>query len=525
MRSALFGRIAGALGLLLFLSSSWTFFITSGSAWLAGGKALVGLALLGYYFATHWKQFGQFASRRSTSFVVSSAVMTLVLVGSLVAVNYVVAKMGRSWDLTRNRIFSLAPQTSSTLAGLKEPVTALAFLPPENPSYDALNDLLERYHREAPDRFLYKFQDPRKSPDLAAKYALKQGQVTVVLARGEGGGETHTSVSLRTLAELGPEQELTNALIKLNQVGEQKVYFVEGHGEWPFEPSPGAEDAISELRNSLRQEGYTPESLNLAGKIDVPRDASMVVVAGAKSRFTEPESDLLEKYLAEGGRLAVFAEAMAENGLDPLLAQYGVQVDNGIVADTNFAAGSPYNVVSVFYGEHEITTLLQARKLNVQFLTSRGLTILRAGLLDGVVVKPVVLSSPFAWEELTPNAHPELSEGEKSGQLPLVTASTRNTREAPHKRFDEARLIVFGDSENLVDARWGLEPNRNLVMNAFAWCTTQANKITLRPPDRDISTLDLDPTMLSRIKFVATDLMPVTLLGIGLAIWLTRRNQ
>jgi hypothetical protein len=62
-------------------------------------------------------------------------------------------------------------------------------------------------------------------------------------------------------------------------------------------------------------------------------------------------------------------------------------------------------------------------------------------------------------------------------------------------------------------------------MNAIAWATAQVQKITIRPPDRDISTLDLDPRMMAKIRFVATDLLPLSLLALGLAIWLARRNQ
>ncbi len=62
-------------------------------------------------------------------------------------------------------------------------------------------------------------------------------------------------------------------------------------------------------------------------------------------------------------------------------------------------------------------------------------------------------------------------------------------------------------------------------MNAIAWATAQVQKITIRPPDRDISTLDLDPRTMAKIRFVATDLLPLALLGLGLAIWLARRNQ
>lgn len=522
MNASVLGKIAGVIGLVVLLSSSYTFFITTGSPWLAAGKAIVGALMIAGFFATNWKQFGQFASRRSTSYVLMTVVSGLFLLGALVGANYIAHKKNKSWDLTDKKIYSLAPQTTQALSGLKEKVEAIAFLPASHPYYDAVEHLLSRYQRESPEKFGYVFKDPKKTPDLAAKYELKEGQTTVVLVRGEGESQSHTTLNVIS------EQELTNALIKLNAVGEQKVYFVVGHGEWPMTPMPvpGAEGAsLSELVSSLKQEGYSPETLNLAGKTEVPRDAALVVVAGARSKITEPEEALLTKYLDEGGRMLVFAEAMVDGGLDKLMASYGVQVDNGLVTDLQFAVQSPYNVVSLFFGDHEMTELLQKLQMNVQFPSARGLTLLREGLVQGASVKPVVLSSPFAWEELTPNERPELNDGEKSGQITLVAAATRGTASAQARRFDEARLVVFGDSELLVDANWGVEGNRNLVMNAFGWSTNQTNKITIRPPDRDISTLDLDPDMLSKIRFVATDLAPVLLLAVGLAIWQSRRNK
>ena len=223
--------------------------------------------------------------------------------------------------------------------------------------------------------------------------------------------------------------------------------------------------------------------------------------------------------------MMVFAETQVDGGLDKLLAKYGVQVDNGIVADRQFAVESPYNVVSLFYGEHEITDILKKLQMNVQLPTPRGLSVLHEGLLDGVEAKPVVLSSPFAWEELTPNDRPEPNDGEKQGQLPLVVASTRKTTVTSNKRFDEARLVVFGDSELLVNANWGIEGNRNLVMNAFGWTTNQTSRITIRPPDRDISTIDLDHEMITKMRFAATDVVPMILLAMGAIIWQARRNK
>jgi ABC-type uncharacterized transport system involved in gliding motility auxiliary subunit len=519
------GKIAGGIGLVLLLSSPFTWFLTSGSPWLAIGKAALGAALVASYFATNWRRLGQFASRRSTFFFGSAVVTSLLVLGALVAINFVAEKKNRTWDLTRQKIHSLAPQTVAALQGLKDTVQVTAFVPTNSESYDQIRDLLDRYHRVAPEKFEYLFKDPRKTPDLAEKYQLREGDPTVVLARGSGEKQTHKTVQFPSYVRTSKEQDLTNGLLALIAAGEQKVYFLAGHGELTLEPAGGAPGTVSELAGSLRQEGYTAETLNLAGKTEVPRDAAAVAIAGARSRLTEPEEAALGKYLSEGGRVLVFAEAGVELGLDKLLGQYGVQIDPGILADAQFAVQSPYNVVSIFYGEHEIVELLRVRPMNVQFATARGLTVLKEGLLDGVSAKPAVLSSPFAWLETTPNEMPEPSEGEKQGQIPMVVASSRTTASAPNKRFDEARLVVFGDSDIIADVNWGVEPNRNLVLNAFGWASNQANRITIRPPDRDISTVELDQDMLSRIRFVATDVLPMTLLAIGVGIWITRRNQ
>ena len=524
MQRSTLGKIFGAFGLVALLSSPFTLFFTAQSASAAIAKAVLGLAMIGVFFATNYAQLGQFGSKKSTFFFGSSVLIAALVLGLLGAVNYIAAKKDKTWDLTPNKLFTLAPQTTSTLKSLREKVTAIAFIPANHPAYEQLEDIFERYHRQAPDKFDFAFKDPMKNPDLAAKYQLKQGQVTVVLTRGSGATESHTTLNVVS------EEELTNALIKINSVGSQKVYFLTGHGEWALELPPNADQdatatSLEDLKKSLEQEGYTPEALNLAGQKEVPRDAALVVVAGSKSPISAPEEKALESYLEEGGRMAVFAEAQVDDGLDPLLAKYGVQVDNGMLADDRFAVSSPYVLLTNFYADHPITKLLKQLSMNVVIPTARGLSVLRQGVLSGVVDTPVVLTSPFAWEETTPNDNPQLDQGEKSGQIPMVVAATRPTSSAKDKRYDEARLVVFGDSEILINANWGHEPNRDLVMNSIDWTSNQVSRITIRPPQEDISTVDIDPDTMSRVRFAATDLFPLGLLGLGLAIWLKRRDQ
>ena len=517
------GKILGALGLVALLSAPYTYFVTTGSPWMTATKAVLGVLLVGAYFATNLGEFGQFASRRSTFYLVSTVATVLVVLIALVALNYVVVKKDKTWDLTTKKIFTLAPQTKSTLGSLHEKVRAYAFLAPGDPDYEQVDRLLQRYHDQAPDKLEVVFKDPRKAPDLAQKYQLREGQTTLVLTRGAGDKETHTTVAVSGGVT---EQDLTNALIKLNAVGEQKVYFTTGHGEWPLDPAEPRDPAsVSELKKTLLQEGYIPGTVNLSDAKELPKDAALIVVAGAKSKFGKAETEQLAKYLDQGGRMLYFAEAGDEPGLDGLLARYGIAVDPGLVADDVYAIESPYLVVSHFFGETELARDLKKAQYNLQFPTARGLTILHEGLAEGTQVSPVILTSPNGFEVKAPTENPQRQSGAKAGSIPLVVQATRVVGTPEGKRNDEMRLVAFGDSEILLDPNWGDEPNRNMVMNAFAWATSQVQKITIRPPDRDISTIDLDPPRLARIRFLATDLVPFGLLGVGLAIWLNRRNK
>src|SRR4051812_44690193 len=125
MKASNIGKVLGAFGLLLLLSSPFTLFVTSGSPLAAGVKAGLGLVLIGAYAATNFKQFGQFASRKSSFFFATTVLTALVVLGGLVAVNYIAHKKNQTWDLTKEKIYTLAPQTTSTLAALPDKVHAL----------------------------------------------------------------------------------------------------------------------------------------------------------------------------------------------------------------------------------------------------------------------------------------------------------------------------------------------------------------------------------------------------------------
>ena len=517
------GSVAGGIGLLLVLTSLITFFVTAGSLVPFFVKLGVGGFLLGFWALTAGERAGTWA--KSAFFYSSSVGLGLAFIGVLFAANFIVARRTPTWDLTAKKVFSLSAQTENTLKELKNPVQILAFV--EGPTPEQVEALFKRYAALS-DKFTFEFKDPRKTHELNLKYQIRQGQPAAVLI-SNGATQSHTMLNLQRLGSpmLG-EQELTNGILKLEKVGEQKLYFVAGHGEIPLDPIGEGEDAmlasLITLKRMLEDEGYAPTAINLIQGGEIPPDASALVIAGARSKFSENEQKILERYLEQGGRLIYFAEAQGEPELTSLLAKYGAQIEPGVVADSKVNPEQPYIVYTPFFGDHEITRLLQKKQENVVFATSRSVTQLKEGTLPDLKLAPLVLTTPYAWVETSLSENPQKDAEERTGQLVLALAATRPTVQANPRRADEARVVIFGDSD-LLTGTFGYEPNRNLVMNAFAWVTQQLQKITIRPPDRDISTIDLTNDKLSTIRLLAMDVFPTLLMAIGLTIWQVRRAR
>lgn len=522
-----YGKVAGGLGLiaLVVCPLAWKLIGTP----YAIGEGALGILLVVFYLGTHKGSQAisakQQANQRASFFWVSSAIMAGATLALLVGVNFITARRGKTVDMTNKKIFSLSPQTQSTMKDLKEPIKAIGFMDSKHPAYDALKALFEKYANES-DKFSYDFIDPKKSIEMNAKYQIKEGQTTVILTKGTGATEQHTALSVVS------EQDLTNALIKLNSSGTQKVYFVTGHAEWTVSDTQenvnmgGASPSVSELKSNLAQEGYAVESLDLATQQNrVPPDAAVLVIAHASTPYSEGELAAIEQYLGQGGRLMYFADFDAKSGLEPLLARYGIEIADGVVAD-GLNEKNPYRAVG-FPTDHEVSAVLKKLGANMLIDSSRALIPLREGTLPGVVTTPVLLSSPMSWVETTPEAGPPVtSDGERTGALPLIVAATLDTKNAPGKRFEEARVLVFGDAGLILNANWGgNEVTRNLVLNGFAWVSTQFTKITIRPPDRDISTITITDAMMEQITFLSIIVLPQLMISLGVAIWVSRRNR
>lgn len=516
MNKNISARVLGVLGVVLLLSAAITLLFFGASAFVAA-KAVLGIVavVLGFVLGESGG-LKRFFTGRAAHFGFFTAISALLVVVVLGVANYAATRRPRTWDLTKDKVFTLSDDTRKTLDGLKVPVQVLAFYGQADEAAQQVGDLLRRYASRS-TRFTYKLVDPYKSPEMVKKYSITEGGPRLVLQAG----------TEEARAKTPDEEGLTNALVRVTRSGTHRIYFTTGHGE-PDPKGPG-EHGYSLAVKGLEGEGYEVATLSLLEKPEIPADAAAVVVAGPRKTFLAPEVKALQDFAGKGGHLGLFLEPEARAGLEPLLEDFGIGLDDDMVVDPSPVAqlfgGSPVTPIVQPAAGHPISRELS--RTGLAFPTTRSLSILPG---KAVTPTPLAVSGRDSWGETDIKGlfsqGAKKDAGEKGGPLPVALAAQKPVAaEVAGRRTSEARVVVAGDSEFFSDQYQQLLGNLDFFLNAAGWLVEQEDRITIRPRSREASRLFLNTAQVMAIKFLTIDALPVALLGVGLAVWLVRRSR
>ena len=105
--------------------------------------AMAGLVLVLLYMASQWREVPQTFSHRQTRLGTIAATSVVLVLGILVALNYLASRRNHRWDLTAGKQFSVADQTRNILQKLDAPVKVLVFDKASN--FDTFRDRLDEY--------------------------------------------------------------------------------------------------------------------------------------------------------------------------------------------------------------------------------------------------------------------------------------------------------------------------------------------------------------------------------------------
>ncbi|NES23056.1 MAG: ABC transporter [Symploca sp. SIO3E6] len=519
---------------------------------LIAGMVLIGLLLLflGSFAPGFW-------GRRSTQVGTNAFIATFSVLLILGLINFLAVRAGVQVDLTDNQLFTLSPLSQRMVESLEQPLKVVVFNPNPNP---ADRRLLENY-RKYSDNLEFQFVDLQEELELAQKFDVQSvGEVYL-----EYGSERKLLQTVNEIERLS-EINLTNGIARLTSDRSDTVYFLQGHGENPIEPGEGG---LLQAVDALKDKNFTVEILNLAQLSKVPQDASVVVIASPKEPLFEAEIQTLEAYLSQGGSLLIMLNPDTNPGLDDLLEDWGVGLDNRIVIDPSgqlngfgLATSIVYN-----YGAHPITQDF-AQQFSLYPLARPVETI----PVEGIEQTPLVITNDETWAESAPETQPLDFDPESDNQGPLnlgvalsrpATDAASTAEQAEQKegvpdspnsqeeetadqaeepeafieedaeiaaetndqeKDSESRLVVFGNSDFATNGWFEQQLNSDVFLNSVGWLSNQEEEaFSIRPKEQKNRRLNLSQGQTAALAWSALLFVPLFGFTTAGVIWWQRR--
>jgi ABC-type uncharacterized transport system involved in gliding motility auxiliary subunit len=420
-------------------------------------------------------------------------------------------------DTTVNRRFSLSPQTKSVLAEIDDEIMITCFYKDASEEKVSLKDLLSSY-RDQSRKIEYRFVDPDRDPIMARRYDVRSFGVSVV--ESDRGREKLTAVS---------ESDLTNAIYRVINRERARIYFTTGHGEKDI--SSGAEDGFSALAEKLGSENYSPKELTLAENRSVPADCSVLIIAGPMSDLLPAEKTEVVKYLENGGSALFLLDPIAPvDGLADIALKYGISVGNDVIVDRSgiLAAGNYLTPVVNRYGDHRIT---RDFKYFSFFPQARSVSMAEGEeASSGVTELSFTNKSAYAETDIS-----LILEGktrfdrvaDRQGPIPLAavySSDARDDRLQVGEASEVSRVAVFGDSDFASNSVIDLYGNKDLIMNAVNWLSTEEELISVRARSALVQPVLLTRTQGRLVFWLSTIVVPTLVALIGV-IRLSRKKR
>lgn len=477
----------------------------------------------------------------------------LLFLAIIVAVQYITLQHPKRWDLTATKLHSLSSQSKKVLRTFQEkkiPIQVLAFYgnrdAADQDSRDAVRDLFDRY-RDVYADLGYTMIDPDRERSVALQNKV-DSYPTFILKAGDREERIHSAT----------EENVTNAIVKLLSKEVKKVYFLKGHGE--LSPSSTADDGFSAAKEQIEKQNLKTDDLVLLQSAEVPKDASLLIIAGPKTDPMDSELNSIKDYLNRGGSIMVLLNPFHTPKLAAFLKDYGIETAEDIVVDKlSKAFGGDYLMpVIVKYEPFPITKDFTVASF---FPETRSVRVSEKPV-PHVTAKELALTSPVSWtinqEQLkSGNATFDDKMGIKGPVSVMVASTFTNPAQAGPPKADEtggdvrataegaeaakpagktgsgesgaenpakARIVVFGSSLLGSNKFFRLQGNPDLFMNSVSWLIEDENLIAIRPKSTSAQPVILTPNQYLIVLLVPVVLVPLGWIIAGLVVYFYRRR-
>lgn len=479
------------------------------------------------------------------------ALYALGLVCAFVAIAWLSLRFTYRIDMSEGGQFSLSPQTVTMLKKIDKPVHIVFFHDP------MMRETVELYQQAADLNKLItvEFFDPMLNPAQARTMGVQFAGTALM-----------RSENRKLQVNGGSETDIANGILRISRGSTQRLCFLDGHGEPdPFsleshdhmEGDAGhshglgskfvihEQHGMAKARTALESMNYTVTKVSLMHSGASLADCALVIVVGPKAPLLPNEITAVREYLDKGGNAFFLFDPFVRTGLEPVMQEIGVNLDDDIVIDeaSHFWADPSAPAVSD-YNRHQVT-----QGLPMSFFPGARSLSPTEKRVPGSAVIPLVNSSKESFGEFTPDRI-KFDEGrDQKGPNTIMVLLTRKPVSAvtsamiqhgadkagvagataedvggkPGTAARKSRIAISGDSDFATNSFFNIMGNGALFLNTVNYLAAQENLIGVEPRSHDIPRVNMTNRQMKATLFLCVILIPALLAVVGIAVWWKQR--
>ncbi len=461
----------------------------------------------------------------------------LVIVAVLGATNWLASRHNKSFDSTANKRFSLSEQTAKVVKGLKNDVNITYF--DKTTEFGRARDLLDRYTNFS-TKLHVTYVDPDKKPQLARAAGVRTWGTIYI----ESGIRKEEAKSLT-------EEDITGALIRSLKGGDRNVCFVSGSGEHALDDS--GRTGYSSVKDALEKNNYKTRPLSMAqlavsapvetakigqtgqpapvGKAEIPKDCTVLVVAGPRTDYPQPVVDAIKSYVENGGRALFLIDPPLKLGrednagspaLSAVIQSWGVTINKDLALDTSgigqiFGLGPEVPLVTSYESQPIVRDL---KENATAFPLARTIDVKSPD--KGTAEKLLSTgTNSYATTRINSAEIRINPKTDKKGPLTLAAAGTYNNPSGDKSK--EGRFVVVGSSNWVTNNYVRFQGNKDLFLNIMNWLSSDEDLISIRPKEPEDRRLNMSGRQVSVLFYTSMIFLPLIVIASGFAVWARRR--
>jgi ABC-2 type transport system permease protein len=445
---------------------------------------------------------------------VSALVVAIVIVFNLALGGLPAGAL--EFDISGKDLYTVTEQSVSYLKTLDKDVNIVVLSQTEAIDKHLLK-LINNYARLSPHLKL-QFIDPVLDPTALTTYSAKENNIVVKCdatnkaktlnlagVQGYSDGLILYDAQAYQYGQLNPvaldaEGQLTSAVNYVTNTAVNKLYTLTGHGEAAL--GADALEAISKVNIQAAQ-------LNLMTAKSIPADCQVILCNNPTNDVTTDELGTLGSFLRSGGKLVLMLDNPTLTNFNALMADYGLQMQNGFIGDNDRSYQSLYAFLPVLSGGSDVTAEISS--LNVLVHNTRG-------MLQVTPQRRASQVMPF----LTTSDSGVLATDQNTTTTGKYILGAVATETFADKQDVQTRFTVITSLDIAGDGFKGLA-NITVFTNAIVKNYKDVQNISI--PSRSMSITPITVPNPAPWVVLFVGIIPLGLLACGIVYWARRRNR